>query len=42
MVLAKAPDSTGHKLNLEMLELRKMQLEGQELVVDLRANFRVE
>jgi hypothetical protein len=42
VVLVKAPASIGYTLPLEMLELRKMQLEGQELVVDLGANFRVE
>jgi len=41
-LLVKAPDSTGYTLTLEMLQLHSMQVDGQELVVDLDANFRVE
>ncbi len=41
-LLVKAPDSTGYKLTLSMLKLHSMLVDGQELVVDLDANIRVE
>jgi hypothetical protein len=41
-LLVKAPDSTGYTLTLEKLELHSMQVDGDVLVVNLDANFRVE
>ncbi len=41
-LLVKAPDSTGYILTLEMLQLHSMQVDGQDLVVNLDANFRVD
>jgi hypothetical protein len=41
-LLVKAPDSTGYVLTLEMLKIHSMLVDGQDLVVDLDANFRVE
>jgi hypothetical protein len=41
-LLVKAPDSTGYVLILEMLKIHSMLVDGQELVVDLDANFKVE
>jgi len=41
-LLVKAPDSTGYKLILSKLKLHSMLVDGQELVVDLDANVRVD
>ncbi len=41
-LLVRAPDSTGYTLTLEMLQLHSMQVDGDVLVVDLDANFRVD
>lgn len=41
-LLVKAPDSTGYRLTLSKLKLHSMLVDGQELVVDLDANVRVE
>jgi hypothetical protein len=41
-LLVKAPDSIGYILTLEMLQLHSMQVDGQDLVVNLDANFRVD
>ncbi len=41
-LLVKAPDSTGYTLTLESLVLHSMQVDGDVLLVDLDANFRVE
>jgi hypothetical protein len=41
-LLVKAPDSTGYVLTLTMLKIHSMLIDGQDLVVDLDANFRVE
>ena len=41
-LLVKSPDSTGYNLTLTRLKLHSMQVEGQDLVVDLDANIRVE
>lgn len=41
-LLVKAPDSTGYKLTLEMLQLHSMKVDGDVLIVDLDANFRVD
>jgi hypothetical protein len=41
-LLVKAPDQTGYVLTLEMLKIHSMTVDGQILVVDLDANFKVE
>ena len=41
-LLVKAPDSTGYVLTLDELNLRSMQIIGQQLVVDLDARVRVD
>ena len=41
-LLVKAPDSTGYVVTLQTLQLRSMQVDGQDLVVDLDASVRVE
>jgi len=41
-LLVKAPDSTGYTLTLTRLKLHSMLIQGQDLVVDLDADIRVE
>jgi hypothetical protein len=41
-LLVKAPDSTGYTLTLTRLKLNSMLIQGQDLVVDLDADIRVE
>jgi len=41
-LLVKAPDSTGYTLTLTRLTLHSMLIQGQDLVVDLDADIRVE
>ena len=41
-LLVKSPDSTGYNLTLTRLKLHSMLVEGEDLVVDLDANIRVE
>lgn len=41
-LLVKAPDSTGYTLTLTRLKLHSMQVEGEDLVVDLDADIRVQ
>jgi len=41
-LFVKAPDSTGYVLTLEKLDIHSMQIEGEDLIVDLDANFRVD
>jgi len=41
-LLVKAPDSTGYVLTLTRLKLHSMLIQGQDLVVDLDADIRVE
>lgn len=41
-LLVKAPDSTGYRLTVSLLELKSMHVQGQELVVVLEADIRVE
>ena len=41
-LLVKAPDSTGYTLTLTRLKLHSMQVTGEDLVVDLDADIRVQ
>ena len=41
-LLVRAPDSTGYTLTLSVLKLHSMLVDGQDLVVDLDANIKVE
>jgi hypothetical protein len=41
-LLVRSPDSTDYLFTLEMLQLHSLRVDGQDLVVDLDANFRVE
>jgi hypothetical protein len=41
-LLVKAPDSTGYTLTLTSLKLHSMQVDGQDLVVDLDVNIKVD
>jgi hypothetical protein len=41
-LLVRSPDSTDYVFTLEMLQLHSLRVDGQDLVVDLEANFRVE
>ena len=41
-LLVKAPDSTGYTLTLTRLQLHSMQIQGNDLVVDLDADIRVQ
>jgi hypothetical protein len=40
-LLAHSQSSTGYEVTVDKLELRSMQIQDQELIVDLDANFRV-
>jgi len=40
-LLAHSQSATGYEVTVEKLELRSMQIEDQELMIDLDANFRI-